>query len=164
MDFGYTYNRYYRELFVFAFQLTHCRQKSEDLVHEAFLKFHSFCHQSISNPRAWLYKVILHHYCSNNRNEKRREEILHQMQATEAVEADILETLSANEQEKIVIQALNDLPERERKLLLLYRRGLTYSEIAEILNIKKESVGTTLARTIEKLKNNLKRTHHELFK
>lgn len=164
MDFSCTYNRYYKELFLFAFQLTQCRQKSEDLVHEAFLKYHTCADNTIINSRAWLYKVILNHYNSNFRDEKRREEILKKIEPNDVVEEDILQTLTQNEQEKIIKDVLLQLPERDRKIILLYRRGLSYSEIAEILDIKKESVGTTLARAVEKLKNNLKRTHHELFK
>ena len=87
MDFGSAYNRYYKELFIFAFQLTHCRHKSEDLVHEAFLKYHAYADDVITNSRAWLYKVILNNYNSIHRDEKRREEILKHIQP-EAVEED----------------------------------------------------------------------------
>ncbi|NJO70164.1 MAG: RNA polymerase sigma factor [Bacteroidetes bacterium] len=165
MDFDNAYNSYYRELYVFAFQLTNCKQLSEDLVQEAFLKFMREWKRGTAfiNIRAWLYKVVLNQFSTGVKILKRRTVLTESVRNSEIPADDIHEQYTAKEIDNIVFEALSQLKEKDRALLMLYRRGLPYSEIAEILDINPASVGTTLARAIEKLKNNLKRSHHELF-
>lgn len=47
---------------------------------------------------------------------------------------------------------LNKLQEKEKDILLLYHNGFSYAEMAEIMEINPNSVGKTLVRAIEKLK------------
>jgi RNA polymerase sigma factor (sigma-70 family) len=72
-------------------------------------------------------------------------------------------TYIKNEKQRIVMTELNLLPEKDRNLLILYKQELSYNEIAQILDMNVTSVGTTLARAIEKFSENLKKKHHELF-
>jgi RNA polymerase sigma-70 factor (ECF subfamily) len=70
---------------------------------------------------------------------------------------------SSDEKKRIISGELKQMPSDERNLLILYNRGLKYEEIAEILDMNPNSVGTTLARTIQKFRNTLKTKYHELF-
>jgi RNA polymerase sigma factor (sigma-70 family) len=165
MNFEDLYNNHYRELFCFAHQLTGCRYKSEDLVHEAFVRlfYEGNKGAQIQNSRAWLYKVLLNFHLTKATTEKRRAELLQSNENADISEDDIHKQYSQQEKERIVVEAMKQLPERDRNILILYRRGLTYDEMAEVLEMNKTSVGTTLARAIEKLQNNLKKNYHELF-
>jgi RNA polymerase sigma-70 factor (ECF subfamily) len=58
---------------------------------------------------------------------------------------------------------LEKLPEENKNLLLLYHNGLKYKEIAKVLNLNPNSVGTMLVRSIDKLKQLLKTEYYELF-
>jgi len=165
MNFEGLYKKHYRELFCFAHQLTGCRHGSEDLVHESFIRLFNECNNGtqILNCRAWLYKVLLNLHKTNVSSEKRRTEKLQLEANTEISDEDLHKQLAQREKESIVTGAMKLLPERDRNILILYRRGLTYDEMAEVLEMNKTSVGTTLARAIEKLQNNLKKNYHELF-
>jgi RNA polymerase sigma factor, sigma-70 family len=165
MNFENIYNRFYRELFCYAHQLTECKFRSEDLVHEAFVRFFEVCKNGtqIQNSRAWLYKVLLNLHKTHQTTEKRRSEKLQTVDKTESSDEDLHDQFSNREKEQIVSKMLFELPERDKNIIILYRRGLSYDEIAEVLEMNKTSVGTTLARAIEKLQNNLKTNYHELF-
>ena len=58
---------------------------------------------------------------------------------------------------------LEKLPEKDRSILLLYNHGLSYAEMAEVLEINPNSVGTTLVRAINTLKELLKHHYNEMF-
>jgi RNA polymerase sigma-70 factor (ECF subfamily) len=51
-----------------------------------------------------------------------------------------------HEQHERVRDALAQLPERQMKLLLLRNAGLSYPEIAQLLNLAPGSIGTLMAR------------------
>ena len=48
-------------------------------------------------------------------------------------------------------RALESLAERDRQALLMKEEGLGYGEIAEVLGLEKNSVGTTLSRARRRL-------------
>lgn len=165
MNFENIYSKYYRELFCYAYQLTECKFRSEDLVHEAFVRLFDVCNNGsqIQNSRAWLYKVLLNLHKTTLTTEKRRNEKLQTLDKTEVSDEDFHTQYSNREKEYIVSKTLREMPERDKNILILYRRGLSYEEMAEVLEMNKTSVGTTLARAIERLQNNLKANYHELF-
>ena len=53
----------------------------------------------------------------------------------------------------ILRKALNQLPIRDRIILSLYKEGFTSTDLAKLINVKKNSIGKILARSIEKLAN-----------
>lgn len=165
MSFEQVYNKHYRELFCFAHHLTNCKFQCEDLVHETFVRFYEENRKGvpIQNSRAWLYKVLLNLHKTTVSTDKRRSEKLQTIETSEISDDDINKQIADAEKKEIVMEALKGLEERDRHILGLYRRGLSYSEIAEVLEMNKTSVGTTLARAIEKLQQNLKKNYHELF-
>ena len=63
----------------------------------------------------------------------------------------------------MVFGLLDKMPEKERQLLYLYHEGLSYNEMAEVLDMNPKSVGKTLARAIHKFQSILKEQHYELF-
>lgn len=78
---------------------------------------------------------------------------------------DYCENLSNIEQEetKVVLKkALSNLKEEERMLAVLYSEGLSYKEMAEILEIKMTSIGKMLSRTLKKLEKELKKMRYEV--
>jgi RNA polymerase sigma factor (sigma-70 family) len=76
---------------------------------------------------------------------------------------DLHEEYAKNEQQRIVLEMLDQLTKKDKEILSLYHNGFTYSEMAEILGINPNSVGKTLVRAIEKLKVTLKTQYHEMF-
>jgi RNA polymerase sigma-70 factor (ECF subfamily) len=166
MIFDEVYSKHYNELRRFGRQLNIPAEKCEDLTQETFLKFYLELKKNVvfENPRAWLYKVYLNLLRSGYRAEKIEEHdeaILNS--AKNAISDDIHEEFVKNEKQRIIFEMLRKLNEKEREILLLYNKGLSYAEISEVLDIKLNSVGTTLVRAIEKLKENIKVHYNELF-
>jgi RNA polymerase sigma-70 factor (ECF subfamily) len=56
------------------------------------------------------------------------------------------ETTIAGDTRQRVRRAIDHLPERERRLLLLHAEGYAYRDIAAALELNERSVGTLLAR------------------
>ncbi len=70
---------------------------------------------------------------------------------------------STEKNKQIVLKVLDTLPDNVKEILVLYNNGFSYAEIAEIMDINPASVGTTLVRAINKLKEILKLHYHEMF-
>ena len=165
MDIDSLYRRHYQELYSFAYQMTFSKPESEDLVQESFCRLlnESKIGTSIQQPRAWLYKVLLNLTRTRFSVEKQHNEKLKLVDKNEISSDDIHHAYIEKEKRRIITNELNLLPDKDRNILILYHQGLAYSEIAEALEMNTSSVGTTLARAIEKLADNLKKKHHELF-
>ena len=75
---------------------------------------------------------------------------------TEGVDRfDIIEELTLNEKFRVLLQAIYNLNEIDKSIMLLYLEEKSYDEIAEILGISKSNVGVRINRAKEALKQNL---------
>jgi RNA polymerase sigma-70 factor (ECF subfamily) len=165
MTFNEVYIKHYNELRRFGRQLNISSELIEDLVQETFLRFYLELKKGISfeNPRAWLYKVFLNLFktdFSSNRIEVADSQGLRRVD--EPV-SDFQEEYTKNEKQRIVIEVLDQMEKKDKEILMLYNNGFSYAEMAEVLEINPNSVGKTLVRAIEKLKETLKIQYHEMF-
>lgn len=163
MFFDEIYKKHFNELKRFGRQLNIPAEKCEDLTQETFLKFYLELKKEIvfDNPRAWLYKVYLNLFRTNQQN--KRDFFVNQESRIAEPSTDPDEELIHTEKQEIVFGMLKKMNEKDREILLLYNKGFSYSEIAEVLEINPASVGKTLVRAIEKFKEMLKTHCHELF-
>jgi len=165
MVFDDLYIKYYKELRCFGHQMNISPEKSEDITQEAFLKLfiETKKNTELHNPRAWLYKVYLNlarTYFTSRALKRDRQEFV---SGSQSLITDLHEEYSQKEKQRIVSEMLDKLTEKEKSILLLYNHGLSYAEMAEVLEINPNSVGKTLVRAIEKLKETLKVHYHEMF-
>jgi RNA polymerase sigma factor (sigma-70 family) len=121
--------------------LTHVtgdRFLAEDLAQEAFGKLlDRGPTDDLRNPRAWLLTVASNLAVNHFRSEGRRNER----------EADFTPSSEVEPDEAVAVRdALGRLEPRDRAVLLLRHAGFSYAEIAEAVELKATSVGTTLAR------------------
>lgn len=164
MSFKEVYEKYYPGLVRFGLQLNVNRVDAEDLVQETFLRYHVTISKDLvlDNTRAWLYKVML-----NLTLTRKSTQSLHDARnkSSQAYQSHINEeeAHASKERRELVFQVLEQLPAKEKNLLLLYHNGLKYKEIAEVLELNPASVGTLLVRAIDKLRSLLKKDYHELF-
>lgn len=117
----------------------------------------------LKNPRAWLYKVFLNQFrtlCNLRRHESENQM---NRPTVGGLSTDVAEQIIEKEKHRIVFETLYRLSEKDKAILILYNHGLSYAEMAEVLEINPNSVGTTLVRAIEKLKEILKHNYHEMF-
>ncbi len=165
MSFNETYYKYYPELIKYGRKLCAAKIDIDDLVQETFLKYHIELSKNveIENARAWLYKVLLNLAITHN-NKKNLHDTKIKHYKRPDIEIGIDEKFANKERSELVFQVLDQLPNKEKNLLLLYHNGLKYKEISEVLEINPNSVGKLIVRSIAKLKQLLKTDYHELFK
>ena len=162
MTFKEVYEKYYPGLVRFGLQLNEDRVDVEDLVQETFLRYHVAISKDVvlENTRAWLYKVMLNLAITGKSTRSLHNARIQNFQESQT-KTDEEEAQARKERRKLVFQVLEQLPAKEKNLLLLYHNGLKYKEIAEVLELNPASVGTLLVRAIDKLRLLLKRDYHE---
>jgi RNA polymerase sigma factor (sigma-70 family) len=165
MGFEEIYSKYYHELRRFAQRLNISSDKCEDLIQETFLKFYLEVEKNVVfvNPRAWLYKVFLNLFKSEVSAKKEEPAESAVLNRNNEEVFDSQEEFFKNEKQRIVMEILEKLPTKDKEILLLYKNGFSYAEMAEILELNPKSIGTTLVRAIERLKVSLKNQYHEMF-
>ena len=165
MLFDEVYGKYYNELRRFGHQLNLSDESSEDIIQETFLKFFLELKKgmNIKNPRAWLYKVLLNHFKTQVEKQNRINRSKLNQENGEKLSCDIHDNYVENERQQIVIQMLDQMEARDKDILLLYHKGFSYAEMADIMGMNPNSIGKTLVRAIENLKETIKINYHEMF-
>lgn len=107
----------------------------------------------IVNERAWVFAVAHNLVRDGARRDARNRRHLELMaaEARDDESTDDEQTEERAERLRMARQALATLTERDRQALLLKEEGLDYQEIADVLQIEKSSVGTTLSRARRRL-------------
>lgn len=152
--FGELVERYMRRAYYSALGLVHSHDDALDLSQEAFARAYRARHRI--NPDlpfyAWLYQII-RRLCFNHTRDRRshREKIerasdwlVSQHDRRAASFADPQRNVERREQRERVTAAIEQLPDREREVLVLKEfEGLRYREIAHLLGIP---IGTVMSR------------------
>jgi RNA polymerase sigma-70 factor (ECF subfamily) len=126
------------------------RERAEDLAQEVFLRA---LEAPPRNPRPWLFAVALNLARDEGRRWVRqtRHLALLKNETDGAAVPPPDEALESKERQLMVREALDELTETDRSVLLMQAEGLSYDEIATGLGLAKGSIGTTLARARRKL-------------
>ncbi len=71
--------------------------------------------------------------------------------------SNVIDEMSMNESLQLLLDAIYNLDELNKSIMLLYLEEKSYDEIAEIIGISKSNVGVRINRAKELLKQNLKK-------
>ena len=124
------------------------QELAADVVQEAFVRLYR--RGSLpDSPEAWLISVAMNLIRNEKTTRSRRLRLLtpsrgEELQAGRAM--DPAEAASLEDGRRRVRSALDRLPERERRLLVLQAEGYRYHEIAAVLRLHEASIGVLLAR------------------
>ncbi len=168
-------HRYERELFGYLRHYLGDAEMAEDVFQQTFLQVHLKCGQFDPGRRVrpWLYTVATNQAIDLQRRNRR-----HQMlsldrrtgrdgnedtgalaELLDSPEPDPLAEALSTEQRRLVQQAVDDLPEQTRQVVILvYFQGLKYREAAEVMSIPVGTVKSRLHAAINKLGEILTRT------
>lgn len=127
------------------------RDWAEEVAQETFVR--ALRQDRIVNERAWVFAVAHNLVRDGARRDARNRRQLELLAAeSKAVEEPPVEqTLERARELARARRALAALGERDQQALLLKEEGLNYDEIADVLQIEKSSVGTTLSRARRRL-------------
>ncbi len=149
MDFKTAYRDLYPALHRFALRLSGDADVADDIVQEAFTRLIDQ-DLPLEEARPWLFVVVANQFRDRVRNRERRARLLAaRPPIPEALEAP---DVGVERAEKIrrVRRALDQLSERDRRMLLMREEGFRYKEIAEALGVKASSVGALVARALKR--------------
>jgi len=123
--------------------------EAEDLALEVFLRLHRHPPKELDHLAAWLYRVATNVGLNALRSRKRRLEYetaagRWSLQQQDAV--DPVSELERRQDQARVRAVLAKMRPRQAQLLFLRYLGLSYAELARVLEIASGSVGTMLAR------------------
>jgi RNA polymerase sigma-70 factor (ECF subfamily) len=165
--FGILAERYYRTLWVLAYQKTGNRSDAEDLVQEALVRaFRAL--PSLRDPTrfaSWVYNITLKLCIDWIRRRRRRDSTValeeDQLKPKESgrfgrLQGQIGDELEQAEEHERVLEAIGELPDKYRLVITLrFVKRLSYKEIAEHLDEPAGTVANRLHRATRMLQQRL---------
>lgn len=152
-SFEALFRRHYDRTYQILYRLLGNRADAEDVAQQVFLRLYQSPHRvrlqgDETNVAGWLYRVAVNTGYNTLRSRKRRQ--LRQERWSwwwpftgPTDPADIAET---NDLQSRVRQTLLRMKPREAKLLVLRHSGLSYKELANVLEVAPGSIGSLLTR------------------
>lgn len=143
------YAQFHQPLLRMLYRRTGDPDRAEDLVQEVFSKA---LQAPPDNPRPWLFAVALNLVRDDGRRAVRQGRRLQLLKAESATTApDAASDYERSDQSRKLRQALAELRDVDREVLLLKAEGFDYDEIAATTGLAKGAIGTTLARARKRL-------------
>ena len=152
--------RWERQVFAFLFRMLGSSEEAEDLCQDTFMKLIQAAgrYQPDGKFQSWLFRIA----GNQARSRLRRRKILRWLPLTNDFDdtptndPNALDTLSAQDQQREVQEALARLPERQREALVLkHYQDMSYQEIADAMESTVSSVQMLLHRATTALRKDL---------
>ncbi|HMA25867.1 MAG TPA: sigma-70 family RNA polymerase sigma factor [Gemmatimonadaceae bacterium] len=146
------FENYHDALYRYLIRLSGDADLAADAAQEAFVRL--LTRPAIAEvERAWLFKVGTNYVLEHRRTAARRHRLLGGRGERTMGDAprDPHSAVEANERRRVVMAALARLSDKERVAILMREEGFSHREIAEAVGTTTGSVGTLLARTLERL-------------
>jgi RNA polymerase sigma factor (sigma-70 family) len=157
MDAASLYAEHHPALYRYLVRLTGDADLAADAAQETFTRLLQKPPRD-EHPRAWLFTVATNVVRAWSNRRRRRGELLEANGMRAAVsDPPALPDRAAEQQEiRAAVQlALESLSEKERTVLLMREEGFSHREIAEAVDTTTGSVGTMIARALDKLAEQL---------
>jgi RNA polymerase sigma-70 factor (ECF subfamily) len=149
-------------LFRYLVRMTGDSDLAADLLQETFLLLVRKPPASSENLKGWLFRVATNRLRDHARKGKRRMALVAQGAGAEAL-ADPPpwpdQAVVEREECGAVRRALDSLSLRDRTILLMREEGFRHREIAETVGTTTGSVGTLIARALDRVRKELEAYH-----
>ncbi len=154
------YKAYYKALYSYARQMTGEEESAKDIVQEVFFRTwkQKGTFETETALRIYLYNAVRNgsiNYMERLRMENDRKLVfgkkMREMQMDENGEL----SLHKEEVYRLLFEAIDSLPKRQREIFLLAMKGKKNSEIAEAMNISLNTVKSQKKSGLEKLRDRL---------
>jgi RNA polymerase sigma-70 factor, ECF subfamily len=152
MSFDEIYTHNYRKVYLLAYRMVRDDDASKDIAQDVFIKLYNFLAggNQILNAEGWLRRITFNQSINHIRDCKRNvhcNNFPHDL-----IEIGVDAVIIEEEERNAIRRAVGRMRIKERVLLNLYSVGMSYREISEASGIPFNSVGSTLSRTLKKLK------------
>ena len=168
---------YMKKAYSVAFRYMRNDGDSQDMVQEAFLKVYINIdsYNKKYNFSSWFYRILINCCINALKKRNRRRFLLDSWEKDKTLDIEKLEIgkdnsirnpeedLIKKERNKIIMEGVYALPEKQRDILMLYDiEGFSQHEISDILNIPLGSVMSRLFYGRKRLKKYLKKVLKEI--
>jgi RNA polymerase sigma-70 factor, ECF subfamily len=130
------------------------REEAEDLTQEVFLRLYTGLHkgQAVGNIRAWVFRVA-HNLAIDQQRKKVPLELFDSAKVEQSLDPSpgAEQRVLQEEQHDRLQRALAQLSSQEKQCLELRAEGLSYHEIAEVLDMRPPTLVKYFGRIIKKL-------------
>jgi len=157
MDTARLYVEHHASLYRYLVRLTGDTDLADDAAQETFARLVARPPRD-ENPRAWLFTVATNLVRGWSNRRKRRSRLLEAGSAripSADPPRDPAAAAEAEASRNAVRKALAALSDRERTILLMREEGFTHREISAVVGTTTGSVGTMIARALDKLAEHL---------
>ena len=154
-DFKMIYDMHFDDLRRYLIFRSGDQDLSVDIAQNVFMKVWTKKIEIASgNIKSLLFKMATDEFISHIRKKKVEKEYIESVNLRLIREPDNDDDLL---EKKVLFQkALNQLPEKQKTALLMNKmQGLTYKEIAEVLNLSQKAIEKRIGLAIKALKQNL---------
>ena len=158
--FASLYDRHDHPAYSLAYRLANGRQAAEDLVQEAFIKaWRSAGSYRVGrgSVRTWIFSIVRNQAIDHIRSQasRRRTQDKAEAEAPSSQPNEAFAETWRNLKRDLVCQALGELPDEQRKALVLsHFTELTHAEIADLLCLPLGTVKGRMRLGLEKLRKN----------
>jgi RNA polymerase sigma-70 factor (family 1) len=165
--FQLIFDRYRNHIYRVALSFLKTPAAAEEVVQDVFIKlwYHRKNLTEIQSLESWLF-VVAKNVTLNQIKKNAHEWIARNKYSNQHPESECSteQTVDLHEYQAWLNQALSKLPEQQRKVYQMARMdGLSYKEIADVLNLSPLTVKKHMARALEYLRKSLKnRNEHWL--
>ena len=154
-DFKMIYDTHFDDLRRYLIYRSGNQDLSGDIAQNVFMKVWTKKIEIASgNIKSLLFKMATEEFISHIRRKKVEKEYTESIDLRLILEPDNNDDLL---EKKVLFQkALNQLPEKQKTALLMNKiQGLTYKEIAEVLNLSQKAIEKRIGLAFKALKQNL---------
>ena len=171
-SFNQLVSRWERTIYALAYRTLGREEDARDIVQEAFLRAYRGLRGFKGEAKfsSWLYRITLN-LCRDWIRRERRAPVVQPPEGTDAVDlADaqaaptesVEDLVARREMSRAVSRAMAELPEEQRTAIMLKEyHGLTFQEIAEMLDCPLSTVKTRLYQGLSVLRRRLERRQAE---
>jgi RNA polymerase sigma-70 factor (ECF subfamily) len=125
----------------------------QEIIYQLWKSFPSL--KNRDSVGSWIYAVSINTSISRIKKASRIE--YHEQVPEWPEKSNIIDKISMNESVQLLLEAIYNLDDLDKSIMLLYLDEKSYDEIAEITGISKSNVGVRINRAKEVLKQHLKK-------
>ncbi len=139
------------------FKNKHDREDNlQEIIYQLWKSYPSL--KNLNSIGSWIYAVSINTSISRVKKVSRIEyrETIPEL----SDKSNVIDEISRNESLQLLLNAIYNLDEVDKSIMLLYLEEKSYDEIAEIIGLSKSNVGVRINRAKELLKQNFKNSNH----
>lgn len=155
---GELLERYWTPLVTYAFRFLKDLDAAEDAVQEAFVRLWARRTHWVprGSLRSFLYSTVKNLVLQELEKRSVRRRWRESQPLDDSLSLSILEDMDADALEQDLVSAIRELHPRRQEILILARfHGLTYMQIAEVMDISRQTVANQLSAAMRELREAL---------